>query len=268
MPDAYPIGYSNEAVSRFEERSLEENAAFLLPHLAKDMRLLDCGCGPGSISLDFASYLSEGQVVGVDIESSQVGKARARAEEKGIQNATFLQGDIYALPFEEGSFDVVFTHAVIWALPDPMRALRELKRVLKPGGILACREPDLSKTNFSPKLPLLTEAISLQCEGLEMCGSDPYIGSKLEGYFERLHPESLDVICAKQTFVGKGKIESLMNYSSHAWDFAPWAVRLQESGRVSPEKVAEIKSATQEFKRHPDAYFEVTWVEALAFFNR
>jgi ubiquinone/menaquinone biosynthesis C-methylase UbiE len=93
-------------------RSADRQAGFILPHLRVGMRLLDCGYGPGSITVDLAAAIAPGQVEGIDIGSTQIAAARARAIERRITNVHFPVADIYTQPFPTGSFDVVFANTV------------------------------------------------------------------------------------------------------------------------------------------------------------
>jgi SAM-dependent methyltransferase len=128
-------------------------ADFLLPHLRPGMRLLDCGCGPGSITLGLAQAVAPGEVVGVDRGPAELEAARALAAERGVTNVRFQEANVYALPFPDASFDATFAHALLQHLRDPLAALREMRRVLKPGGVagvsdvaweLSVREPSTS----------------------------------------------------------------------------------------------------------------------------
>jgi len=115
-------------------RTASRAAAFFLPYLRPGMQLLDVGCGPGAITLGLAQTVAPGEVVGVDIQASQVDRARALAAERRITNARFEVADINRLPFPDGSFDAVFAHTVLMHLREPVRALEEMRRVLRPGG--------------------------------------------------------------------------------------------------------------------------------------
>lgn len=95
--------------------------------------------GPGAIALGFAEILSPGEVVGLDTSAYHVEAARHAAQERGIRNARFDVGDIYHLPFPNGTFDAAFSSAVLQYLHDPIAALQEMRRVLKPGGIVGVR---------------------------------------------------------------------------------------------------------------------------------
>ena len=90
------------------------------------MNLLDCGCGPGGISISLAEILNKGNVIGIDIEQSQIEIAEKIALEKNVKNIQFKLADIFHLPFADNSFDVVFTHATLYHLNYPVKALKEM----------------------------------------------------------------------------------------------------------------------------------------------
>ena len=139
MPDAatpetgYTMGYNEEFRQLLDRRSAATHAAHLLPHLQPGMRVLDLGCGPGTISVGLAEAVAPGELLGIDLEESQVAMARGAAEAGGHGNATFHVGDATDLPFEDDEFDAVHCHAVLMHIPDTGAALAEVRRVLKPG---------------------------------------------------------------------------------------------------------------------------------------
>jgi ubiquinone/menaquinone biosynthesis C-methylase UbiE len=131
MAEEYTPGYTRTASNFMAQRTAASHAAFLVPHLRDSARLLDCGCGPGSISCDFARILSAGHVTGIDREESQIELARSRASEQQLTNMTFKVGSIYELPFPDSSFDVVFAHAIFEHISSPDKALAEILRVFR-----------------------------------------------------------------------------------------------------------------------------------------
>ena len=99
--------------------------------------VLDLGCGAGFDSLLAARDVGPtGRVIGVDMTEAMLDKARAAADERGLENAEFRQGHAEELPLEDGSVDVAISNGVINLTPDKEATLRELWRVLKPGGRL------------------------------------------------------------------------------------------------------------------------------------
>ena len=158
MPDdtpatpSYTMGYSEEFRQMLDQRSAETHAAYLLPHLKPGHRVLDFGCGPGTISVGLARTVDPGEVHGIDMEESQIALARSAAEAGGHANATFHVGDVTKLPFEDNFFDAAHCHAVLMHVPDTAAALAEVKRVLKPGGIIAAREAILTAAFLRPSM--------------------------------------------------------------------------------------------------------------------
>jgi ubiquinone/menaquinone biosynthesis C-methylase UbiE len=116
-------------------RSADVYADFLLQHLTTDTLLVDVGCGSGELALDLAGKVR--RLMGVDSDHAEVDAARRSAETLGVRNADFCVGDLYALALRDGQADVVFGHSVLEALERPGDALKEMTRVLKPGGLLA-----------------------------------------------------------------------------------------------------------------------------------
>jgi SAM-dependent methyltransferase len=134
---------------------------FLLPHLRPGMDVLDVGCGVGAIALDLAPAVAPGRVAGVDIDAGQLADARAEAARRGIADASFRAGSVYELPFEDASFDAAYANAVFMYVREPVRALAEMRRVLRPGGVAAVCDDDLGTIVLSPDAPELRLAPTL-----------------------------------------------------------------------------------------------------------
>lgn len=137
------------------------------------MSLLDCGCGPGSITVDFAEIVAPGEVVGIDIEPLQIERAQVVARERGVINVRFTVADAYALPFADATFDAVFAHAMLYHVREPLRILREFRRVLNPAGLLGIRDTDYSMWCMEPATSALDEARRLSLLVAEHDGASP-----------------------------------------------------------------------------------------------
>jgi SAM-dependent methyltransferase len=96
--------------------------------------VLDAGCGSGWVSRLIAREKPGATVTGIDITTEFVDYAARRAKEEGLAGLSYLTGDITDLPFEDESFDFVWSQLVVFFLPDPEAALTEFARVLRPGG--------------------------------------------------------------------------------------------------------------------------------------
>jgi len=157
---------------------------FFLPHLRPGMSLLDCGCGVGSITLDLAERVAPGQVVGVDLDESQLATARAEAERRGISNVRFEAASIYDLPFPAASFDAALAHTLLFHLSDPARALRALHRMLKPGGVACVSDDDWSTVVFSPADPLVERGWEIAVRLIQHSGGKPFYARHLRGLMQ------------------------------------------------------------------------------------
>ncbi len=182
--DEYTLGYSAPILQFMAQRTAETHASFFLPYLEPGWRVLDAGCGPGTITLGLARRTHPGRVLGVDAEDSQFEQASAAAQHEGL-NAQFLKGSVYELPFEGQQFDAVFSHALLEHLTDPARAVGEFRRVLKPGGVLGLRAGDLGGLLIDADSEQAAEGFAFYLAQQKQAGKDPNIGRKLARVMRR-----------------------------------------------------------------------------------
>jgi ubiquinone/menaquinone biosynthesis C-methylase UbiE len=140
MPQVYTTDHSKTVLKTHSWRTAQNSSPHLLPHIKPNSKILDVGCGPGSISISLAKLVPEGSVIGVEYVSDPLPSARTLASAEGVTNISFQEGDVHALPFEDESFDIVHAHQVLQHIADPVLALKEMRRVVKRGGIVSCRE--------------------------------------------------------------------------------------------------------------------------------
>jgi ubiquinone/menaquinone biosynthesis C-methylase UbiE len=138
------------------------------------MRLLDCGCGVGSITAGLAEAVASGEVIGIDLQSAQLERARALAAKRGVGNVRFEVGSAYELPFPDASFDAAFAHTLLMHLSDPLKALQQMHRVLKPGGVIGIADDDWGSVLADPPAPVLTRIFPLILKAIEHHGGQPY----------------------------------------------------------------------------------------------
>ena len=125
-----PDHYFDEATSLLKARF--ERNGFDLQSAGKQ-RVLDAGCGGGRYSVALRK-LGFGEVVGIDWSKEGISVANARVQEAKISGVTYQNADVLALPFGDGEFDVVFSNGVLHHTYDTARGVREMRRVLRPGG--------------------------------------------------------------------------------------------------------------------------------------
>lgn len=173
--------------------------AFLAPHLRPGMRLIDCGCGPGSITVDLAAIVAPGAVIGIDRREDVLNDGRQLARERGVVNVAFAAANIYRLPYPDGSFHAAFSCAVLQHLADPRAALAEIRRILTPDGVIGIVDGSSPLTFRYPTNPFLvvcahcsvrtTPADPLRCSNYAPCCVRP--ASHAQRRRERSPPKSV-----------------------------------------------------------------------------
>ena len=147
------------------------------------MRVLDVGCGAGDVTLLTAALVGEqGQVVGVDREAAPLLLARDKARERGFPNVTFEQGDLEALPTGLGMFDAAVGRRVLMYQPDAVRAVRQLARSVRRGGLIVFQEHDFTMAPASlVPMPLHSRAQEWCWRTVEREGGNMHMGFGLHG---------------------------------------------------------------------------------------
>lgn len=118
-------------------RTLDSDIPELKPFLKPGMKVLDVGCGPGTITIGVARAVNPGTVVGIDPSPGIIDSARKWAVQvEHPENITFQVGDSHRLDFTDETFDLVYSHTVLHFFLDPVMGLKEQKRVTKEGGFV------------------------------------------------------------------------------------------------------------------------------------
>jgi len=159
--DRYTHGHHESVLRSHRWRTAENSAAYLLPHLAPGGTLLDVGCGPGNLTADLARHLGTGTVIGVDRAADVIAAAATEFGGSPGADLSFVVDDGYGLSMENATVDIVHAHQVLQHLSDPVAALREWRRVLRPGGLLAVRDADFLGMAFGPSSPALVRWMDL-----------------------------------------------------------------------------------------------------------
>ncbi|WP_442544538.1 methyltransferase domain-containing protein [Arthrobacter sp. KN11-1C] len=183
--DVYTHGHHESVVRAHASRTAENSAAFVIPHLTAGTSVLDVGCGPGTITCDFAELVAPAKVVGLDRSAEIVAQAATLADERGVENVEFVTGNIYDLDFEDETFDLVHAHQVLQHLTDPVAALREMRRVAKPGAIVAVRDADFHGMSWYPEVRELDDWMELYQKIARRNGAEPDAGRRLVSWAQQ-----------------------------------------------------------------------------------
>ncbi len=177
-PDLYTHGHHDSVLRSHRWRNVDNSAAYLRPHLRAGLRLLDVGCGPATLTLDLARHVPNGHVVALDRAEAVLDEARETL--RGSEPPVLVtSGDVYALKFDDASFDVVHAHQVLQHLTDPVRALREMRRVCAPGGVVAVRDCDYGSVRMFPEDPRLDAWLQLVIQVAQSNQAYPDAGRRL-----------------------------------------------------------------------------------------
>ena len=262
-PD-YTMGFSEEFLESLRRYTAEASAAYLLPHLRPGQRILDFGCGPGTISVGLAKAVAPGELHGVDMEESQIELAKSVARVGGQDNATFHVGDVTDLRFEDDFFDVAHCHNVLMHVPDTAAVLAEVKRVLKPGGIIACREMITASSFTHPDFGVIRRAWNMFEDLLAADDAHPQMGKDMKAHILDAGFTNVRMTASFDIYNTPADIAFIYGLA-HMWFLSPEITEAAiKYGAATEELCAAIGVAYDKWKEHPGALCGVAFGEAVA----
>lgn len=230
----YVHGYSHR-----EKQRLVDQATTLVELLhvdsifEKNATVLEAGCGIGAQTVTLAGKNPEAHFTSFDLSEDFLRQAEQRIWEAGIKNVKFEQADIFDLSFEENSFDHVFVCFVLEHIPDPIGALNNLTKVLKPGGTLTVIEGDHGSVYFHPHSEAAHEAVQCQVTLQARAGGNALIGRQL---YPLLNQASLTDVQAspRMVYVDSSKPELVEGFTRNTFTAMIQGVRQKalESGII------------------------------------
>jgi len=149
--DTYTHGHQAVVVNQHARRTVETCAAFCRHVVESGSRVLDVGCGPATITVGLARWACDGSVTAIEPGGDILEAARQTVAEAGVDNVFVEEASVYELPYEDDSFDVAYAHQVMQHLTDPVSALSEMRRVVRPGGHVAVRDSDYDTMRCFPE---------------------------------------------------------------------------------------------------------------------
>ncbi|MFF8593675.1 class I SAM-dependent methyltransferase [Streptomyces sp. NPDC015220] len=259
----YTHGHHESVLRSHTWRTAANSAAYLLGSLKPHMRILDIGCGPGTITADLAALVPDGHVTGVDRAPGIVEKARATAAGRGLDNADFAVADVHALDYPDDTFCVVHAHQVLQHVGDPVQALREMRRVTKPGGFVAVRDADYAAMTWYPEVSGLDDWLDLYERVARANGGEPDAGRRLRSW--ALAAGFTDVTATSSTWTYSTPQER--EWWSGLWAdrtlASEYAERAVEGGHATRERLLAVSRAWREWGEREDGWFAVLHGEVL-----
>ncbi len=261
--EIYTHGHAASVLRSHANRTVANSAAYLIPRLRPGARVLDVGCGPGTITADLAARVAPGVVVGIEPTPDPLEDARAHAAAVGVANVTFAVGDVYALDYPDDSFDVVHAHQVLQHLGEPVAALREMLRVCAPDGVVAVRDADYAAMTWYPSDQRLARWLAIYRAVAHGNGAEPDAGRRL---------------LAWANAAGAGEVTasaSVWCYATpdeRAWWGGMWADRILTSaittqaldgGHADEAELRAISAAWRTWAAHDDGWFTIIHGEVL-----
>ncbi|KUJ70860.1 ubiquinone biosynthesis methyltransferase UbiE [Streptomyces albus subsp. albus] len=259
----YTHGHHESVLRSHSWRTAANSAAYLLDALRPGMSLLDVGCGPGTITADLAELVAPGQVTAVDAAAPVLEQARAVAEDRGLAGIRFAVADVHALDFPDDSFDIVHAHQVLQHIGDPTAALREMRRVCRPGGVVAARDADFAAMAWYPAVDGMDEWRELYGRVARGNGGEPDAGRRLLSWARQAGFTEITATAGTWCY---------STPQERSWWSGLWADRVLASGfarsaldggHATESELRRCSDAWREWGTRPDGWFSVLHGEIL-----
>jgi len=258
----YTHGQHESVFRSHRWRTAGNSAAYLLPHIKAGDSVLDVGCGTGTITAGLAVAAAPGRLSAVD--SSAEALEQARATMSGRDDVTYHLGDVHQLDFPDGAFDVVHAHQVLQHVADPVAALREMRRVTRPGGVVGVRDADYAAMTWYPDEPALDAWLDLYRRLARANGGEPDAGRRLLAW---AHAAGFDDVTATASTWCYATAEDRAMWGG------TWADRMRTSaigqqamagGYATADDLARMADAFRHWAEQADGWFVVVHGEIVA----
>ena len=260
------MGYSEAYLRILSSRSVANWSGYLAECIRPGIRVLDVGCGPGSISVGLAEAVGPGgELHGIDVAPLQVEMSARAARDRGLDNAKFRVSDVSDMPLEDGYFDLVHCSDVLAFVPDAGGALKEIKRVLKSGGVLGCREIIMDSFLIHPDpTNILTRGYGVFADVLAADGGHPQMGKDLPGHLDRAGFADIQVSAAFEVFSGPERLKMSYDLGEEWYFTTDFETPAREYGASGANMFAEMKAARDQWYQSTGAMAAYAYGQVLA----
>lgn len=257
----YTHGHHESVLSAHQWRTVENSAAYLIEHLRRGATVLDVGCGPGTITAGLAARVAPGRVVAADAAAAVLNEARTNTAD--LDNVEFAVADAHALDYPDGTFDIVHAHQILQHIADPVRALREMRRVTRPGGVVAVREADFGTMIWHPDPPGMDAWLPVYYKVARGNGGEPDAGRRLVSWARAAGFTDITASASAWCYATPEERE---------WWSESWGGRLRNSavadhamagGHATREELQHIYEGWKEWAAAEDGWYSVTHGEII-----
>ena len=259
----YTHGHHDSVLRSHRTRTVDNSAAYLADRLTPGVRVLDVGCGPGTITVDMAIRVAPGVVTAIDAAAGVIEEAAALAAERGVTTIEFAVADVYTLPYPDDSFDVVHAHQVLQHLTDPVAALREMRRVCRPGGVVAARDADYAAMTWFPDNPDLADWLRVYRAVAHANGAEPDAGRRLLSWARRAGFTDITPTASIWCYATPDQRETWGRMWSDRILNSAVAEQAVSGGHATQADLARLSRAWLDWAADEDAWFAIPHGEIL-----
>lgn len=178
----YAAGYDRSVANTHQDRDTANSCGYMVQYIQPGSKILDVGCGPGTITYSLGALVDPeqgGEVLGIEPTQQVLDHAESlRPKDKNLRHVKFQRASALKLPFQDAQFDIVHVHQVIIHLKDPLAAMKEMRRVLKPNGYLCVRDAELNTIIVYPEL--YSQPLQAYFHKIRGKDTSPHGGSRLK----------------------------------------------------------------------------------------
>ena len=231
------------------QRTADTQAASLLPHLRAGMRVLDLGCGPGSVTSGLAEAVAPALTCGLDLDPGRV------------DGVAMIRGDVLRIPFADQTFDAVFASALLQHLADPLAALVEARRVARSGAVIAVVDADWGGELVHPTNAVLTRSQQV-ARGLRE-GTSPFVGRELRDLVTRAGFVRAEASARSMHYGTPQEVRDFGSFTASLFVHPAAVERAVAAGLADRDELAAMSRAWTTWAEHPGAFVARFWCEAV-----